>query len=259
MFCARLMARCSAIVLAGVAVCLSPADATTVLIEPIRVDQIAAVLQQSGAQCAIEEVVPIPRPVRPKVRRPARHGARLKAVHHSHVRRRRQPVRIWAPVRPPQRPYIWNCSTPIFFAQPGMEPFTTDFTNIMTPVEANDSFQQWIIDRHMRRSRRYFEAGRAFAAPEPEAWLMFLIGFGLIGFTMRRARLIPPGTGSAGCDSSEAQVAFQSGAYRSSGPHRLSKLMVFFGVDRLRNQPVMSPPPPEPKKNQASPDRRHSR
>jgi hypothetical protein len=88
-----------------------------------------------------------------------------------------------------------------------MEPFTTDFSNVMTPVAANDSFQQWIIDRHERRSRRYFEAGRAYAAPEPEAWLMFLIGFGVIGFAMRRARLIPPGTGSAGCESSAAQVA----------------------------------------------------
>ncbi len=211
MFCARLMARYSAVVLAGVAFCLSPADAAPILIEPVRMDQIAAVVQQSGAQCSIEEVVPVSLPVRPKVRRPARHGARLKAVHHSHVRRRRQPVRVWAQVRPPPRSYIW-CSTPIFFAQPGMEPFTTDFNNIMTPVAANDSFQQWIIDRHMRRARRYFEAGRAYAAPEPEAWLMFLIGFGLIGFTMRRARLIPPGAGSAGSEGPEAQLAVYSGA-----------------------------------------------
>ena len=118
---------------------------------------------------------------------------RTRKVRHHLVTRRHLHPPIWVPTMQAPTRLTWNCQPEILAqmepASTDIEPFATDFADIMTPTRGNEVLQQWIIDRHTRRARRRRQSlPPASAAPEPVIWVELVVGFGLIGAALRRAR-----------------------------------------------------------------------
>lgn len=116
-----------------------------------------------------------------------RHRPQARAA--AHRRQRRSSPSILVP-RPAGGPFLrWNCA-PISIAPWRLDPFSSDFADIMFPFPSDRDAQQWIIDRATPRRRRF--PGRhasdmpvVSTAPEISTWLMMIAGFGLIGHSLR--------------------------------------------------------------------------
>lgn len=141
-----------------------------------------------SAPCWAEETVVPVQHAKPKVRRRiARpHAVRRPAAIHRQAR----PVRRHRTVRvvpgPPARTFRWIC-LPLRPSQDGITSFALDFANQMSGYPADETFQQWIIDRPAQR-RHYWRSEAVSTAPEPATWIMMVGGFLVAGWSVRRAR-----------------------------------------------------------------------
>lgn len=154
-----------------------------------------------ASPCWVEEVSPIGHAVTPTARRKPRlhmSAARRAAKRNrerSHQPRRSSPPRIWVPKMSASTNYRWDCAPMAVMplAKWSLEPFASDFANIMLPYPGDELVQQWIIDRPRPRHH-----GRRFepipAAPEPATWIALVGGLGLVGATLRRSRTRRIGT-----------------------------------------------------------------
>ncbi len=142
-------------------------------------------------RCWVETAGPLPQQAAPPQRRVSAKKHVGRPPHRRHrrvVRRAHRPAPIWVPKPVSRVNLVWNCAWPISPPPPmTVEPFITDFADIMSTTPGDDLVQQWIIDRHTPRRRRSMPPAVSIA-PEPETWGLLLIGFGLIGMALRRSR-----------------------------------------------------------------------
>ena len=143
-------------------------------------------------RCWVETAGPLPKQSAAPQRRVSAKKHLGPPPHRRHrrvVRRARRAASIWVPKPESRVSLVWNCAWPISPPPPlTIEPFITDFADIMSTTRGDDLLQQWIIDRDMPRHRRRSMPPAVSIAPEPETWGLLLIGFGLIGMALRRAR-----------------------------------------------------------------------
>lgn len=138
--------------------------------------------------CWVEETIVPVQHARPKVRRRV---VRPRAVHRpATVHRQVRPVRRHRPARivseTPTRTLRWVC-LPLRPPQDGIPPFAFDFAKQMSEYPADETFQQWIIDRPAQR-RHHWRSEAVSTAPEPASWIMMVGGFLVAGWSVRRAR-----------------------------------------------------------------------
>lgn len=113
------------------------------------------------------------------------------------TKRIRKVVRGPKPARPPKvRPSRniapsapagqWICVSSTEPA-PALPPFSISMAEAMQSYPADEALQQWIIDRRTPKRRRFREAPVSLA-PEPGSWMLLVLGFGVVGYALRRRR-----------------------------------------------------------------------
>jgi len=113
-----------------------------------------------------------------------RHKAARRVAPSAHHRRAAH-ARIWVPKATVVPGLRWNCA-PVEPAPWSLDPYSSDFADVMLPYRGDEDVQQWIIDRHRVRRHRLL-AERIPAAPDVPSWLAMIVGFGLIGAALRHA------------------------------------------------------------------------
>lgn len=167
---------------------LCAAEAGSILLDAHRASPPPILPAMDG--CWVETASPLPQPAaKPQRRVSARKHVRRPPRRHRHrvVRRAHRPPPIWVAKPESRMNLVWNCAWPLSLPPPDVEPFTTDFADVMSTTRGNDLVQQWIIDRHMPRRRRSMPPP-ASTAPEAGTWALMVIGFGLIGAMLRSSR-----------------------------------------------------------------------
>jgi len=140
--------------------------------------------------CWVEEDFAPAQQARPKVRQQAGKSRRVRRPttvrkHTKAVRRPRAAAHRAVPSSP-QRALRWIC-LPLQPPQEGVTSFAFDFANQMNGTRADETFQQWVMDRPSRR-RHHWQRDPISTAPEPATWTLLIGGFLMAGWTVRRAK-----------------------------------------------------------------------
>jgi len=145
-----------------------------------------------AAPCWLEETIrPIAKrkPQKPKVRKRTTAVHQVRRQHRAIPRRsvatrhRARPART---IHVAERTFHWVC-LPLPPPDTTVPSFAADFAERMAAYPANETFQQWVIDRTPQK-RRLWRSEPVSLAPEPASWIMMIGGIFLIGWVLRHVR-----------------------------------------------------------------------
>jgi len=98
-------------------------------------------------------------------------------------------VRAWNPA--PASVTILDCPTPVIGSPWGIEPYQPAG---LTPPTPDALLPPHAVEQPGGGGVVLLPPSYSPAVPEPGAWAMFIVGFGLVGMAMRKTRLERPGT-----------------------------------------------------------------